>query len=415
MTEIGSDPAEPVTEQHSEPEQAAHRGGSAWGILAFLLALAALLGTGWLWWQEQSRGGVENEQFNSELARLESNASDLAARLADVSGEVEALAAAVAEDPAEELRLRWSESQATLDELSRSLQEQAALVGSLQMATEATHGRLLAAESALSELSSRKLNARAELDLAEVDYLLRLATERLQLFDDPLAADRALDLADGHLAALDNPAHLAVRRAIASARADLDAVDVPDYLAIAAQLEALQKAVPALPFRATSPAVATDTAAEDGDWWAKLKSALASLVTVRRSTEEENRRVSLQDKDYIRQRVWLQLEVAHLALMRRDQAVFTGALQRAQASVEEWFEPASAEVREFSAKLAAMRELDIAVAWPDISAPWVALQRVRLMPSATTPAAEAAEDSGEAADSEAAPAAAAENEQDAGR
>jgi len=336
--------------------------------------------------------------------------------MAGLSGELESLAAAVAEDPADELRLRWSESQATIDSMSRSLQEQAALVQSLQTAVDATHGRLLAAEAALAELSARRLDARTALDLAEVDYLLRLATERLQLFADPLAADRALALADAHLAALDNPAHLTVRRAIAAARADLDAIDVPDYLAIAGRLEALQKAVPSLPFRDTSPAAATNAPAEGEDWWEKLKSTLASLVTVRRSTEEENRRVSLQDKDYMRQRVWLQLEIAYLALMRRDEAAFTGALQRVQASVDEWFEPASVDVKEFSASLDALLAMNIVIASPDISAPWAALQRVRSMPPAASPTAAPAEDSREPDDPAATAAeAATDDEQEEGR
>jgi len=416
MTEIGSDPANPEDERHSEPEEPARSRGSAWGVLAFVLALAALLGTGWLWWQGQSAGGIESERLDSELARLASTDNRLADRLVDVSGELESLSAAVAADSAEEFRLRWSESQAAIDALSSSLQEQAALVSSLQSAADATHGRLLAAEASLAELSARKLDARAALDLAEVDYLLRLATERLQLFADPLAADRALALADAHLAALDNPAHLAVRQAIASARADLDVIDVPDYLALSGQLEALQKSVPSLPFRDAPPAATSNAPVDDADWWEKLKSTLASLVTVRRSTEEENRRVSLQDKDYIRQRIWLQLEVANLGLMRHDQAGFTGALQRVQASVAEWFEPASADVREFSAALAALLELNIAITWPDISAPWTALRLVRSTPPAAGPVVKPADGSGEPADPEAASAeAAGENDQDEDR
>ena len=78
--------------------------------------------------------------------------------------------------------------------------------------------------------------------------------------------------------------------------------------------------------------------AEGGGWWDKLKGVFSNLVTVRRSTDEENLRITLQDKDYIRQRAWLQLEVAQLALMRHDQQAFRASLQRVKETLSKWFD-----------------------------------------------------------------------------
>ena len=52
---------------------------------------------------------------------------------------------------------------------------------------------------------------RQALDLAEVEYLLRSATERLALYGDVRTADQALMLADQQLEALDDPVYLSVR------------------------------------------------------------------------------------------------------------------------------------------------------------------------------------------------------------
>ncbi len=342
-SDIDSDPLDPAAETRAkpepkpkpepgiEPEPKPRRGGSALAFLALLIALAAAAGTAWMWWQDQASGDSTSAQLLSEVSRLESNDSHLSAQLQDLSKAIDSLSAAGYADTVDELKARSSEERAQLEAMQQALQQQLALTRSQQEATDAMHGRLLAAEAALAAASGRELDARGELDLAEVDYLLRLANERLQLFSDPVAAERALVLADAHLAALDNPSYLGVRRAIAAARSDLAAVDLPDDLVIAGQLDAMQKAIPTLRFpEATVPTAGTAQEAEEG-WWEKLKATFASLVTVRRSTDEENRRISLQDQDYVRQRLWLQLEVAHLALMRHDQDALSGALQRVRA------------------------------------------------------------------------------------
>lgn len=384
--------AEYAPAQNSEhnAEQVAERkargGGSALAMLAFLLALAAAAGTGWMWWQSQHGDGAGRAGMQSEVARLEGNDKRISTQVQALSEQIDSLSAASDGDPLADLNARLAGDRAQLEALREAVQEQAALARSQQQAVDAIHGRLLAAEAAMAAVSGRELDAAGELDIAEVDYLLRLASERLQLFSDPLAADRALALADAQLAALDDPSYLGVRQAISEARADLAAVDRPDSLALAARLDALQKAVPGLPFPDAAAPAANAAPEAEADWWEKLKATFASLVTVRRSTEQENRRISLQDQDYIRQRLWLQLEVAYLALMRQDQQAFVSALERVQASVDEWFDRESGAVRSFEESLKGLQGQNIAVAWPDISAPWTALRRVRAVQAAPGPA-----------------------------
>jgi uncharacterized protein HemX len=375
-SEVGGDLPNPAPERESDQEQQ-KRGGGVLAFFAFLMALAALAGTAWLWWQSESSGTADSDRLKSEVARLESNDSRLSAQLQELRGAVEAGSDSTGAEQVEELLGRMSDDQAELESLRQTLQEQVALTRSLQLSADAIHGRLLAAEAALSEAAVRKVDAPSALDLAEVDYLLRMASERLQLFGDPDGADQALALADMQLAARDNPAYLGVRQALAVARQDLAAVVVPDDLAISGELHAIQKAVPGLPFHQSSPTAAGAVPEQDAGWWEKLKSTFASLVTVRRSTEEENRRISLQDEDYVRQQLWLQMEVARLALMRRDQAAFRSELGQAQALLLEWFDPDSREVQSVGARLEELLALNVTVAWPDISAPWTMLKQIR--------------------------------------
>jgi uroporphyrin-3 C-methyltransferase len=224
-------------------------GGSLLAVFAFLFSLAALAGSAWMWWQDQASGGQEEERVFTEIARLESADSELSLKLNQIRDQLESRADEdlTAEFAALQRRLDVDRSQ--MESLEQNIREQIALSRSLQAATNSVQGRLRAAEAAVAGMSTRELDAGGELDLAEVDYLLRLANERLKLFSDPVAADQALEVADTHLAALDNPMYLGVRQDIAVARRDLAAVDMPDYLEIARELDAVQEAIPSLSFR----------------------------------------------------------------------------------------------------------------------------------------------------------------------
>jgi len=385
-TVIESPPEETATETPPEetaiePPPAAvekpQRKGGAFGFLALLFSLAALAGTGWMWWQDQAAGGEQDQRVITEISRLDSSDSELTLKLKQVRDQLESLAAGDVGAEFKALQDRLAADRAKMAGVEKAIGEQMSLGRSLQAATESMQGRLLATEAALTGMSTRELDAGGELDLAEVDYLLRLANERLKLFSDPVAADQALEVADMHLDALDNPIYLGVRQDIARARRALAAVDVPDYLKIAGQLNDIQQQIASLPFQGQDPvAVAAREAQEEG-WWEKVKGVFSNLVTVRRSTEQENERVSLQDKDYIRQRVWLQLEIAHLSLMQRDQQAFRTSLQRIQESLATWFDQENAAYKGIEQEIKSLSAIEVQVDVPDITAPWSTLRMLR--------------------------------------
>lgn len=363
------------------------RRGSALSYLSFVIALVALLGTAWMWWQDQASQGLEEARVFKEIARLESNDSEVSLKLSQIRNEVDSLISGDMGAEFDALQKRLETDRSKMADVEQSIREQLALSRSLQAATDSMQGRLLAAEAAVSGMSTRELDAGGELDLAEVDYLLRLANERLKLFSDPTAADQALEVADMHLAAIDNPMYLGVRQDIAAARRDLASVEMPDYLEITNELDSIQQSIPGLPFRGEEVVARAAGQVEGESWWEKVKSAFSNLVTVRRSTDQENERISLQDKDFIRQRVWLQLEIAHLSLMRRDQQAFRSSLERVQASMSEWFDPADARFQSANQDLSELLAIEVQVEVPDITAPWSTLRLLRGSQSGPAPAA----------------------------
>ncbi len=374
---IEPSPEESVIEPPPTPVEKPQRKGGALSFFAVLFSLVALAGTAWMWWQDQASGGEREQRVFTEISRLDSSDSELSLKLKQVRDEIDSLAAGDVGAEFKALQNRLATDRAKMAEVEKAIGDQMSHSRSMQAATESMQGRLLATEAALTGLSTRELDAGGELDLAEVDYLLRLANERLKLFSDPVAADQALEVADMHLDALDNPMYLGVRQDIATARRALAAVDVPDYLKIAGQLDSIQQQIASLPFQGQDPVAKTTQEAQGEGWWDKVKGVFSKLVTVRRSTEQENERISLQDKDYIRQRVWLQLEIAHLSLMQRDEQAFRTSLQRIQESLSTWFDQEDDAYKSIEQEIKHLSAIEVQVDVPDITAPWSTLRMLR--------------------------------------
>lgn len=364
---------EPESTQTEPPRP---RSGRFIAFLALLISIAALAGAGWMWWQDQQGVATEQTRLLNEIARLDGGDEELRLRIMELRDELDTLASGDVSAEFRALQQRAASDREQLARLEQAIREQTTLSRSLQTATDAMQDRLQAAEAAVTGMSTRELDAGGELDLAEVDYLLRLANERLQLFADPAAADAALEVADRHLAALDNPMYVGVRQEIAAARRALAAIDIPDYLELADRLDRLQAAIPELDFPDETAAATTPPEGGETGWWAKAKSVFASLVTVRRATEAEGR-LSIEDKDYVRQRIWLQVEIAHLALMRRDEAAFRRALERVEESIKTWFEADDDTFESVVGEIDALSSVDIEPDVPDITAPWSTLRLLR--------------------------------------
>jgi uroporphyrin-3 C-methyltransferase len=146
---------------------------------------------------------------------------------------------------------------------------------------------------------------------------------------------------------------------------------------LSAQLAALQAEIPGLPFRGEMETPAAPELTGSSGWWASFKQTLASLVTVRRRAPEEPSLLSLDDMDYLRQGLWLQLESARLALMRNETSVYTGSLDRVNDTLGQFFKTDSFEVQSLISEIEVLRTVNVTPEMPDISAPWTHLRQLR--------------------------------------
>lgn len=372
--EISESAPDPVDRLLQEKKPASS--GKAIAILALLISVAATAATGWQWWQTY-QGNPEAAKQSESLARLQTTQQQLGQTVASFEAQLQSNAAPVSAAEFSELAGRLEQSRGTLEQLQGQAGEDQATINALQGSVRSLEQRLSTNESGLLNVAASTQNSSVELDIAEVDYLLRVANERLQLFADPVAADLALQAADMQIEAMDDPMFLSVRQRIASARQTLAAVPRVDRVQLSASISDMQSQLPGLQFRGEEAVQEAPLLADDAGWWESFKYTLSSLVTVRRRAPEDESMLSLDDKDYLRQGLWLQLESARLALMRNDSSAYNGSLDRLRGTVEQFFHTGSAAVQTLLLETTKLQQVDIAPAMPDISAPWTQFRQLR--------------------------------------
>jgi uroporphyrin-3 C-methyltransferase len=354
-------------------------GSVAW--LALLFGLIAIAFNAWQWWQDQvaEPGDLDRQQAIDKLDRTQSGFQQsleaLQSRLSNIEQRDDS-------DAVTAIRFDIKTLQSGLSELDAGAAGDRALVEAVQVMMMELGQRISDIETSVTAMAVRSDTPGQKMDLAEIDYLLRLAGERLALFGDVKSADRALGLADGQLEALDDPLYLAVRRGIGEARQALKNLPAPDLVSLSGQIASLQAAIPSLAFPGETPVEEPSANQLEGGWWQRIKNTLAPLVKVRRRVNEDLE-LSLEDKDYLRQGLWLQLESARLALMRNDARAWDLSLAKATESIEQRFDVATGPVQDALSGLEQLQGTALVQEMPDIGAPWRQLQLLRGVESAS--------------------------------
>ena len=363
-------------EEIASPEQP-KKPGKGPAMLALVLALASSACVAWFWWQNLGAGSAVQAELATASAHEAQQVAGLESRIGTLEARVTSLGSA---DPSGRINTLEQDLKALQDSAAQGQefqQETSSWTRSMQAAIAGDEARLATAEAHLAVLSARSMDTAAELSLAEIDYVLRLAQERLELFADTRTANQALTIASQQLAAFNNPLYVGLQQDIAAARLKLADVNQPDYSKIYASLDSLQLSVMALPFKDASAVEKGALPEVETSWWERIKQALSGLVTVRRDSQIANSIPVFADQDLIRQHAWLELEIARLAALRRDQLSWTAALNRFAATLAHWFDPASQSSRDVLAQLGELQHQEIDPAMPDISAPLAALQALR--------------------------------------
>jgi len=221
--------------------------------------------------------------------------------------------------------------------------------------------------------------------LAEIEYLVLAASQRLALAGDVATAQAALLAADERAKASDRPEFVPVRAELAHDIAALAAVPRPDLDGLAFELDAVMRRVDSLPVKPIADtsvaAVEPPPAAAPSSGWRGLAAALwqdlMSLVEVAEGDLPDSVLFDPKLRYFLTQTLKLELSGARLALVSRDAVNFRAALDLASEVLERYYDGTDGAVRSAAEVVARARAVELAPTLPTVSASLSAVRTAR--------------------------------------
>ena len=336
----------------------AKRPSRALAALALLLALAAAAAAGYALWRV--------EFANPSAARLTREA----ARLEGAIDAAKAAARAALDERAAALGRRLAAQQDALD----------ALAGEVAGALTARH-------------RDGPPDTR-DWQLAEAEYLLRIANGRLVMERDVAAARRLLDAADALLEELDDFALHRVRAALAAERLALAQTPATGAQTLFLRLEAVKDSLAGLPtkrpaaFTATAPPPAAGAGGElttPPTIWRQLLRRFAGAFDYRTRSSVAPRPLLRPDEAlYLELNLRLALERAQLGALRGDATLYAKSLASATRWLTEYVDLEDPRSQGVAQALDDAARLKVDAPLPDISRSLALLRRASRAPALET-------------------------------
>lgn len=313
-------------------------------LVAFVALVVAIVLALWSWQQWNNHQAV--------LAALEDLQQDTA-QLEDRYGD------------------RGSQQNQRLQSLEQTLTAQRELIARQQRQIDHNARELLEAGN----------RTRTDWLLAEAEYLLRIANQRLMIEKDIRGALSALQAADDVLNESDDIGVYPVRQQLAREILALKGIAGVDRTGLYLQLEAAIDSINQL----TDQALISDRApgfinrdsdsSSDADSapgplseaWNAAKDTLKQVVVVRRMDEPVKPLLSPDQSAYARLNLQLMLEEAEMAVLRGNQPLFERALTKARTTIDTWYDSTNPRVTAISDTLAELADRNVDPDLPDIS------------------------------------------------
>lgn len=206
--------------------------------------------------------------------------------------------------------------------------------------------------------------------LAEAEFLLKQAHQRLFITRDADTADLLLASADGALIQQKDPGLLPIRSAIANDRAELRKVPRVDHDGIYLRLQALSSQVGMLTSDNRFLQAADDTPISDesvSSYADTLWQRLLSIVRIRHYDQPVEPLLPPEQQLYLSQNLQLALVQAQLGLLQSQQETYASNLGRAFAWVNQYCQTNDPVVAAWLAETQELMRINIAPEMPDIS------------------------------------------------
>ncbi len=220
--------------------------------------------------------------------------------------------------------------------------------------------------------------------IAETEYLLRLANQRLNLEKDGQGTLAILIAADEILAETQNPQLDLVRGLIASEILTLRSVPAVDITGAISRIQAVQGQVAKLewmPRTLPQKNIIVETIESDVEptpWQkfsAKALAGIGSIVRIREHDKALPAPLTPDQHYYLQQNMQLMLEQSQVALARQQADLYLHSIQRTQAWLNEFVRSETAQAQALQQTLSELAKWQVAPAFPDISGSLIELRR----------------------------------------
>jgi uroporphyrin-3 C-methyltransferase len=346
--EVTEVPTQNPPKSADSPEKV--KSASRWPALAALvLSIIALVLIGYLGWQ-----GWQWQQGNAQALQQISEQADSA----------------------------QTDAQAQLTQELDSLQQQMATLKSQaqtdKSGIDALQERLT---QSIQQVMSRQQSSRKDWLLAEVEYLLRLANQRVLMEQTADGALKLLKSADLILKETDDVSIYEVRKALAADIAALESVPRLDTEGAFLQLGALntqvdrlslvpvtnKRELPALLEQITPDSVSESWTQGLKSSWDSAMNKFEQLIVIQHRDEAVEPLLSPEQHFFLQQNLHLMLEQAQLALLQRKQNAYDSALGKAENWIDTYFDPQDATTNALLRGIAELKLLQVSPEVPDIS------------------------------------------------
>lgn len=240
---------------------------------------------------------------------------------------------------------------------------------------DATHKEL---NEAITQVQRQLGKTRGDWLIADAEYLLSVANERLHLIGDVNTTREALEAADQRLRESGDAAAFKVREQIAKEIAALRGVTLPDLVGLYASIQTLEADVDklslTLPYSGKTLSQpqskhSSQHANSNNEANNLLDSAISEIegiVTIKRTDHPIKEVLTPEEAQFLREQMRVKLEMVKIALVQHNEGLFTSSLADAKSWLTQHFSP-NGEAKRFIGELDKLAGIKIRSQFPDIS------------------------------------------------
>ncbi len=326
-------------------QEVKHSRSGFWFGLIILLVIAIVTGAGYYFLsqlrdKQEGLGGEVKGAVSQQISDYQSQLAAIQSQLAAVQTEVGNKEAHFNNTVTDFSKLHGEKLDATRKELLEEIQK-------LQRQLGKTRGDWL---------------------LADAEYLLSVANQRLLLMGDVNTTMEALEAADQRLRESGDAAAYKVREQLAKDISAMSKINAADIVGVYADLQNLESQVDSLtlllPYAGKNETVKTVPEAKKDP--KDLIGQLETMVTIRHVQQHVDEILTPEQAQFIREQLRVKLEIIKIALVQQNDDLF----QKSLADTQKWILGNFAKEKEANHFLAALEKLTdvrIRTQFPDIS------------------------------------------------